>query len=88
MTAERLADRRFRQRRPRVVYEADTARLVLTLPDHRLRPGATIAYTGLDGAPRTATLPWDAAPGATVRVASEESYAWPRVIELVLLPSD
>jgi hypothetical protein len=58
--------------------------LVLALPEHRLRPGQTVAYTGLDGTDRVVTLPEWTAPGRTVRLVTAESYGWPHQVELVI----
>lgn len=70
------------------MWDADRARIVLRLPDHRLRRGAVISYSGLDGTPRQITLPDDAVPGRPLRLPLDDGYPWPRKVELVLLPLD
>ena len=85
--AEPRHDRRSTHRQQHVVYEANTARLVVSLPHHRLQPGGTVSYIGWDEQPRVVTVPADAQPGAAVRLATGESYGWPVRVELVLLPA-
>lgn len=76
-TGQQQAERRTRRAQPRT----DAGGIVLTLPAHRIVPGATIVYDGEDGVVHRLVLPQDAAPGRTVPIAADGQS--PRLMLLV-----